>query len=56
VKVTIASINMVDVHVATIRSKTTKVYTFKEHEPKNNKSAIDWEGKKHVKKSMVETT
>ncbi len=27
----------------------------KEHEPKKNKSAIDWEVKKRVKKSMVET-
>lgn len=36
VKVTIASINVVDVHVA-----TTKVHTFKEHDPKNIKSAID---------------
>jgi hypothetical protein len=41
VKVTIASINMVDVHVATTRSKTTKVHMLKEHEPKKNKSAID---------------
>jgi hypothetical protein len=36
VKVTIASINMVDVHVA-----TTKVNMLKEHELKKNKSAID---------------
>jgi hypothetical protein len=41
VKVTIASINMVDVHVATTTSKTTKVHTLKEYEPKKNKSAID---------------
>ncbi len=34
---------MVDVHVATTRSKTTKVHTLKEHEPKKNKSAIDQE-------------
>lgn len=54
-KVTIASINMVDVHVATTRSKTTKVHTLKEHKPKKKKSAIDWEVKKRAKKSMVET-
>ncbi len=40
-KVTIASINMVDVHVATTRSKTTKVNMLKEHELKKNKNAID---------------
>jgi hypothetical protein len=39
-----------------LEAKTTKVHTLKEHDPKNNKSAIDWEIKKHVKKSMVETT
>ncbi len=50
VKVTIASINMVDVHVA-----TTKVNMLKEHELKKNKSAIDQEVKNRVKKSMVET-
>jgi hypothetical protein len=36
VKVMTTSINMVVVHVATIRSKETKVHVFKEWEPKKN--------------------
>jgi hypothetical protein len=34
VKVMTTSINMVDVHVATIKSKATKIHLFKEWEPK----------------------
>ncbi len=41
---------MVNVHVATIRSKSTKVDVFKEQKPTKNKSAVSWEEKKCLKK------
>jgi hypothetical protein len=36
---------MVNVHVATIRSKLTKVHVFKEQKPTKNKNAVGWEKK-----------
>ncbi len=41
VKVTIASLNMVDMHVATTKSKVIKVQKFKEHEPRKDKSVAN---------------
>jgi hypothetical protein len=40
-KLATTSINIVDVHVATIRSKATKVQVFKEWELKKNKNIED---------------
>ncbi len=37
VKVVIALINMVDVHVTTIRMKTTRKQVFKDQKPQKNK-------------------
>jgi len=41
---------MVNVHVATIGSKSIKVDVFKEQKPTKNKSVVSWEEKKHLKK------
>ncbi len=41
VKVTIAFLNIVDVHVATTKNKVIKIEKFKEHEPRKNKGAVD---------------
>ncbi len=41
---------MANVHVVTIRSKSTKVHVFKEQKPTKNKSVVGWEEKKHLKK------
>jgi hypothetical protein len=54
VKVTIAFSNMVDMHVATTKSKIIKVQKFKEHEPRKNKSLAK-KVEEHTKKLMVET-
>ncbi len=50
----ITNVNVVDVNVTT-RSKTIEEYVFKDKEPRKAKSVIDWEGKRWLKKSMVET-
>ncbi len=41
---------MVNVRVATIRSKSTKVDVFKEQKPTKNKSVVSWEEKKRLQK------
>jgi hypothetical protein len=40
-RVTIAILNMVDMHVATTKSKVIKVQKFKEHEPRKDKSVAN---------------
>jgi hypothetical protein len=50
----IIDVNVVDIN-GTRRSKTTKEQVFKDKEPKKTKSVINWEEKKRLKKSMVET-
>ncbi len=54
VKVTIASMNMVDVHVTTTRIKNFKAQEFKDKEPLK-KNATYKEIDKKMKNSMVET-
>jgi hypothetical protein len=44
---------MVNVHVATIRSKSTKIHVFKEQKPTENKSAVGWKEKKRLKKNIM---
>lgn len=39
----------------TTKSKATKKQVCKDQEPRKNKTTIDWEAKKKLKKSMVET-
>jgi hypothetical protein len=46
---------MVNVHVATIRSKSTKTHVFKEQKPTKNKSVIGWKEKKHLEKNSCLT-
>jgi hypothetical protein len=41
---------MVNVRVATIRSKSTKVDVFKKQKPTKNKSVVSWEEKKRLQK------
>jgi hypothetical protein len=45
---------VVDVNVTT-RSKAIEEYVFKDREPRKAKNVIDWEKKKWLKNSMVET-
>ncbi len=51
---TTTNVNVVDVNVTT-RSKAIEEYVFKDREPRKAKNVIDWEKKKWLKKSMVET-
>jgi len=41
---------MVNVHVATIRSKSTKTHVFKEQKLRKDKSVIGWKEKTHLEK------
>lgn len=41
VKVIIAFLNIVNMHVATTKSKVIKIQKFKEHEPRKNKGIVD---------------
>jgi len=52
VKVMTKLINMVDVHVATTRSKETKVHVFREWEPKKNKIECHKLGSKKTSKEI----
>jgi len=47
-------VNVVDVNVTT-RSKAIEEQVFKDRKPRKAKSAVHWEEKKWLKKSMVET-
>jgi hypothetical protein len=46
--------DVVDVNVTT-RSKVTEEEVFKDREPRNANNVVDWETKKWLNKSMVET-
>jgi phosphopantothenate synthetase len=48
------NVNVVDVNVIT-RSKVIEEHVFKDREPREAKSVVDWEKEKRLKKSMVET-
>ncbi len=47
-------VNVMDVNV-TIRSKVIEEQVFKDREPRKEKSDVEWEKEKRLKKSMVET-
>jgi hypothetical protein len=53
-KIITLDVNVVDVNVTT-RSKATEEQMFKDRKPRKTKSVVDWEKKKGLKKSTVET-
>jgi cell division protein FtsL len=54
IKIVITNVNVVDVNVIT-RIITNEEHVFKDREPRKTNNVIDWEKKKRLKKSMVET-